>query len=153
QEGDDREKLHELTQTGEIFGSPLYMSPEQCVGKDLDNRSDIYSMGCLMYETLAGKPPLKGENFLETLYKQLNDNPPAFAQGRLGSALHKRLEQITFKALEKDPANRYQTMRELKHDIENALQGQAIGWLIQVQGKWRRWQKSNANLVWPVVAF
>src|SRR6185369_1510587 len=62
-----------LTRTGEIFGSPLYMSPEQCLSKPLDARSDIYSMGCLMYELLTGNPPLKGETILETLFQQTHN--------------------------------------------------------------------------------
>lgn len=51
-----------LTQTGEIFGSPMYMSPEQCMGQKLDHRSDIYSMGCVLYEYAAGRPPFDGES-------------------------------------------------------------------------------------------
>ena len=62
-----------LTQTGEVFGSPLYMSPEHCLGKELDERSDIYSLGCLMYEALSGNPPLKGDNVLATIAKQATE--------------------------------------------------------------------------------
>ncbi|MBK9201885.1 MAG: serine/threonine protein kinase [Candidatus Obscuribacter sp.] len=72
QEGGDTAAL---TQTGEVFGSPLYMSPEQCKGERLDSRSDIYSMGCLMYEVLTGKPPVNGSNMLEILYRHMNELP------------------------------------------------------------------------------
>src|SRR5262249_37806667 len=65
QEGD---KNLQLTATGEIFGSPLYMSPEQCLGQKLDQRSDIYQMGCLMYEAVAGKPPFKCDTAYETIH-------------------------------------------------------------------------------------
>lgn len=67
-----------LTQTGEIFGSPLYMSPEQCRGSVLDRRSDIYSFGCLMYETLTGYVPIRGTNALETFRLKCTEVPPPF---------------------------------------------------------------------------
>lgn len=67
-----------LTQTGEIFGSPLYMSPEQCRGAMLDRRSDIYSFGCLMYETLTGYVPIRGTNALETFRLKCTEVPPPF---------------------------------------------------------------------------
>src|SRR5262249_42826160 len=73
--GDGGAVSQTLTNTGEIFGSPLYMSPEQCQTGSLDLRSDIYSMGCLMYETLAGKPPLQGATAYETIYKHINEMP------------------------------------------------------------------------------
>lgn len=106
-----------LTQTGELFGSPLYMSPEQCTGGTLDARSDIYSLGCLMYETLAGKPPLLGDNSLEILYKQVNTVPPPFSSH--GVNVPKKLEAIVFKCLAKNPAQRYQSMEELCVEIRS----------------------------------
>ncbi len=81
-EGASGEAMHQLTQTGEVFGSPLYMSPEQCLGKHPDQRSDIYAMGCLMYEVLAGRPPLKGDSFLETMHMQMAGNTQAFCERR-----------------------------------------------------------------------
>jgi serine/threonine-protein kinase len=72
------ESAMKLTQTGEIFGSPLYMSPEQCQGAALDKRSDIYSLGCLFYETLSGIPPIKGDSAYDTFKRKFSDTPPAF---------------------------------------------------------------------------
>jgi len=66
----------QLTQTGETFGSPFYMSPEQCKGDQLDFRSDIYSFGCVMFETLTGKPPFSGQNPVKTILKHLTKTPP-----------------------------------------------------------------------------
>ena len=73
------ENAVKLTQTGEIFGSPLYMSPEQCRGAVLDQRSDIYSFGCLMYETLTGFAPISGANAYETFRLKFSEVPPPFA--------------------------------------------------------------------------
>ncbi len=73
----DSEAL-KLTQTGEIFGSPLYMSPEQCRGINLDNRSDIYSLGCLFYEVLSGIPPILGASAYETTSRKFTDTPKPF---------------------------------------------------------------------------
>lgn len=72
------ESAMKLTQTGEIFGSPLYMSPEQCQGATLDNRSDIYSLGCLFYESLSGIPPIKGDSAYDTFKRKFSDSPLPF---------------------------------------------------------------------------
>ncbi|RTL41412.1 MAG: serine/threonine-protein kinase [Candidatus Melainabacteria bacterium] len=106
------------TVTGEVFGSPLYMSPEQYRGRQLDFRSDIYSMGCLMYETLVGRPPFIGENPLDTLYKHVTEQPePLVIQGS-DAYKTKQLEQVIFRCLEKDPQMRYESMDALKADLE-----------------------------------
>ncbi|HEY9787913.1 MAG TPA: serine/threonine-protein kinase, partial [Candidatus Obscuribacterales bacterium] len=69
----DPKNEQKLTKSGEVFGSPLYMSPEQCTGGQVDERSDIYSFGCVMYETLTGSPPHVGANSLETMNKHVNE--------------------------------------------------------------------------------
>jgi len=107
----------QLTQTGEIFGSPMYMSPEQCRGERLDVRSDIYSMGCVMYETLTGGPPIEGANMLEILFKHINEMPPRLTQTASGLPFPPKLEAIVFKTLAKDPNERYQTMTALREDL------------------------------------
>jgi serine/threonine protein kinase/Tfp pilus assembly protein PilF len=108
-----------LTRTGEVFGSPLYMSPEQCLGRSLDERSDIYSMGCVMYEVLTGKPPLVGLNALDTLHKHINEDPlPFVSVDPALDNLPSRLEELIFKALRRNPDDRYQTMAELLRDLQ-----------------------------------
>ncbi len=67
---------HTLTRTDAILGSPLYMSPQQCRGERGDERSDIYSIGCIMYECIAGEPPFKGESAFETMYMHMSSTPP-----------------------------------------------------------------------------
>jgi serine/threonine protein kinase len=107
----------QLTQTGEVFGSPLYMSPEQFVGRKVDTRSDIYSMGCVMYESLIGKPPVAGDHVLETMYKHMNEVPKRFSEVRPDLKISPRLEAVVMRALEKDPEHRYQSMTELHDDL------------------------------------
>lgn len=109
-----------LTQTGEVFGSPVYMSPEQCTGQTLDARSDIYAMGCVMYETLCGRPPFVGGNPLETMYLRLAD-PPAPFDPEL--RVPKALEHIVLITLAKEPDQRYQTMGELKAELDKLKDG------------------------------
>lgn len=109
------------TTTGNLFGTPLYMSPEQCLGKKVDHRTDIYSLGCLMYETLTGAPPLAGHDSMSTMYKQIHDLPnPLSNLGDADVRLVQRLDQIISKTLQKEPENRYQTVSELAADLESA---------------------------------
>ncbi len=103
-----------LTRTGELFGSPPYMSPEQWRGAAVDRRSDIYSMGCVMFETLTGKPPFRGDSVVETLMMHLNDTPPSLHEKCPDKQFSAPLESVIAKCLAKDPAERFQTMEELK---------------------------------------
>ncbi|CAN5496071.1 hypothetical protein BH10CYA1_BH10CYA1_24640 [soil metagenome] len=106
-----------LTATGDVFGSPYYMSPEQCMGHQLDSRSDIYSMGCLMFEALTGKVPHEGKNVLETMYKHTNLATPALTNIEGDPRLMLRLDQILQKSMAKVPEQRYQSMIELRDDL------------------------------------
>jgi serine/threonine protein kinase len=105
-----------LTQTGEVFGSPLYMSPEQCRGDKLDARSDIYSMGCLMYETLTGRAATAGDNTMEVLYNHIHEIPAPMKAPL--TYIPSGLEKIVFKTLAKDPTQRYQTMDQLRDELK-----------------------------------
>lgn len=113
----DEARQMELTQTGEIFGSPLYMSPEQCTGSRVDSRSDIYSLGCLMYESLTGKPPLAGATIYDTIRRQVSELPDRFAAVRPELAGVDRLESIVFRCLAKEPSERFQSMLELRSSL------------------------------------
>ena len=116
----ERTDSNQLTRTGEVFGSPLYMSPEQCRGKTLDARSDMYSLGCVIYRSLAGRPALFGQDLVECLYKHVHEEPVPLREAAPNAGIPPQLEQIVFKCLAKEPAARYQTMADLKDEL-NAL--------------------------------
>ncbi len=110
---------HELTQTGEVFGSPMYMSPEQCEGqRELDARSDIYSVACVMYEALTGQPPFIGANAIQTMYKQINEAPSPMDGANRRLKIPQALENVVMRALEKKPSERHQSMEELRNDLQ-----------------------------------
>jgi serine/threonine protein kinase len=107
------------TQTGMVLGSPKYMSPEQVMGKLTDQRSDIFSLGVMLYEMLTGQPPFTGENVNAIMYQTLNaiPQPPS----SLNSTVPDMLNFIVAKALAKDIENRYQNARDLANDLRACL--------------------------------
>lgn len=113
-----------LTQTGEIFGSPIYMSPEQCLGQTLDARSDIYSMGAVLYESLTGLPPLMGDTIYATMKMHVSEMPERFSQARPDLRIPEQIEQIAFKALAKKPEQRFQSMQEFRDALEQCMRTQ-----------------------------
>ncbi len=129
EEGDDIKSSGYITRTREVFGSPMYMSPEQCMGKKLDARSDIYSIGCVMYETLTGKPPFVGKNVLETAYKHMNESPKPMTTDTSSGRSLARLEAVIFKCLAKDPNERYQLVTQLYQDLQMLLKANDTTWV------------------------
>jgi serine/threonine protein kinase len=112
-----------LTQTGELFGTPLYMSPEQCLGEDLDARSDLYSFGCVMYETLCGRPPFADDNAVKTMMRHLQDKPPPMRLVNPQLRIPRDLGRTIMACLKKNPADRYQSAKDLLTDLEGAQIG------------------------------
>lgn len=112
-----------LTQTGDVFGSPYYMSPEQCKGIPLDARSDIYSLGCVMYQAVTGKRPFEGDNAYKTIYMHVNIKAAPFSATRPESSIPADLEAIIMKCLEKEPHMRYQTAQALSLDLQKVARG------------------------------
>ncbi|MGD9680936.1 MAG: protein kinase [Candidatus Obscuribacterales bacterium] len=106
-----------LTVAGAAVGSPLYMSPEGGRGEETDARSDIYSLGCLIFQVLTGSVPFKGETAIATIMMHANDRPPALSE-RSGEDFPDSLEGIVARCLEKEPADRFQTVADLVEALE-----------------------------------
>ena len=110
-----------LTSTGDFFGSPLYMSPEQCRGEKTDRRSDIYSLGCLLFECLTGAPPYNSKNGIKVLVDHLEAPVPEISAGMLkGEVPENLLEDLNYffsKLLAKDIESRYQSIDEVNSDF------------------------------------
>ena len=115
------EEAQRLTRMGEIWGSPIYMSPEQCMGAPLDVRSDIYSLGVVMYESLTGVVPFVGKTYVDTMTKQIGEAPRSMKILRTDLNIPLVLDNIVLKTLNKEPDSRYQTMAELRDEIEKAV--------------------------------
>ena len=107
-----------LTAAGELVGSPFYMSPEQIRDEDLDARSDIYSLGCMMYEVLTGVRPFIDTNAISVLSMHLYEAPPPFGLVVQPNHIPPRLEAMVMKAMEKSRSSRFQTMKELVTQLE-----------------------------------
>jgi len=112
-----------LTKTGMIFGTPEYMSPEQAAGKELDHRVDVYALGIILYECLAGRVPFVGDTFMGVLTQHLFSEPPSIIEMNPKAQISVELELVIAKALAKDPGERYQDTTELAEAIECALDG------------------------------
>lgn len=116
--GRDKALGQGLTSKGEIFGSPLYMSPEQCVGGRIDARSDIYSLGCTIFEALTGSPPFVGRNMIETFTMHQEAPIPSLVSRMPGRKFPQALEELIGQMLEKMPDDRYQTMGQVASHLD-----------------------------------
>jgi serine/threonine-protein kinase len=101
------------TQIGQIMGSPRYMAPEQVQGKTVDGRTDIYSLGAMLYAMLAGRPPFDKATELATMMAQVSDPPPPIASVAPDVVLPPGLEAVVMKCLAKKPDDRFSSMEEL----------------------------------------
>ena len=111
-----------LTQTGSVMGTASYFSPEQAQGGQPDPRSDLYSLGIVIYEMLAGRTPFSGENAVAIAYKQVHDTATPLAE--INAAVPRPLEAIVEHLMAKQPDDRYQTARELRDDLKRFRNGE-----------------------------
>ena len=109
----------ELTQTNSVMGSVHYLPPEQASGSGSTIKSDVYSLGILMYELLTGKVPFKGENAVEIAIKQMKEQIPSVC--KINPDIPQSIENIILKACAKNPKNRYDSVSEMYNDLQTAL--------------------------------
>lgn len=113
----ESEDAAQLTRTGDVMGSPSYMSPEQCQGFHLDLRADIYALGCVMYEAITGVRAFQADHALRIMHKQVYEMPPEFSKVRPELSIPGWLESIIFKCLKKEPEKRYVSADLLKMNL------------------------------------
>jgi eukaryotic-like serine/threonine-protein kinase len=111
------------TAAGTVVGTPAYMSPEQASGLPVDVRSDVYSLGAIMYELFCGHPPFRAQSFGEYVRKQVTERPVPPRQTRGGAELDPELEDMILRCLEKDPAARFANVAELRMALAVRLTG------------------------------
>ena len=113
-----------MTSTAAVIGTAQYLSPEQARGEGVDARSDVYSMGCMLYELVTGAPPFTGDSPVAVAYQHVREDP------RLPSSIAREippeLDAILLKAMSKNPANRYQSAADMRNDLLRALAGQRV---------------------------
>ncbi|CAN5565740.1 hypothetical protein BH11CYA1_BH11CYA1_42870 [soil metagenome] len=120
-----------LTASGEIFGSPYYMSPEQTTGEEMDARSDIYSLGCSLFETLTGRVPFAGPTAIQTLMMHQDADSPApsslLKSRSAGPTSFDAFDLVVARCLQKEAKQRYQSAEQLAVDLQRIIDGKPIG--------------------------
>ncbi|MCX2929246.1 Stk1 family PASTA domain-containing Ser/Thr kinase [Mycobacterium sp. CVI_P3] len=112
-----------VTQTAAVIGTAQYLSPEQARGEPVDARSDVYSLGCVLYEILTGEPPFIGDSPVAVAYQHVREDPVPPSQKHPG--VSPELDAVVLKALAKNPDNRYQTAAEMRTDLVRVHNGEA----------------------------
>ncbi|MGV0743536.1 Stk1 family PASTA domain-containing Ser/Thr kinase [Mycolicibacterium sp. XJ870] len=112
-----------VTQTAAVIGTAQYLSPEQARGETVDARSDVYSLGCVLYEILTGEPPFVGDSPVAVAYQHVREDPVPPSQRHQG--ISPELDAVVLKALAKNPDNRYQSAAEMRTDLIRVHSGQA----------------------------
>src|SRR5579884_700673 len=110
---------HGVTQTGTVLGTSEYIAPEQAQGRSVDEQTDVYSLGVVLYELLSGSVPFAGENFVAVAMRHINDPPPPLAETR--PDVPPRVEAAVLRAMAKDPADRFPTMADFYAELEGCL--------------------------------
>jgi serine/threonine-protein kinase len=113
-----------MTQTAQVIGTAQYLSPEQARGERVDARSDLYSTGCLLYELLTGRPPFTGDSPVAIAYQHVKEDP--IPPSRVDPEVPPWADAIVLKAMQKDPADRYQSAGEMRNDLQRALSGAPV---------------------------
>jgi serine/threonine protein kinase len=122
-DGSSKPSVEGLTQSGTVVGTPSYMSPEQARAKVVDKRSDVYSLGCVMFFALSGRAPFLGDNYMDVLYQHVKEPPPIIDPKLKVSP---KLIMIMLKTMEKAPDDRYRSMEDLAGDLRRLAKGVGI---------------------------
>ncbi|BBM82143.1 protein kinase [Candidatus Uabimicrobium amorphum] len=142
----------ELSQQGDVVGTPAYMSPEQANGDLVDKRTDIYSIGATLYEAMCGRPPFQGQTFLNVINQVFNDDP--IAPRKLNPDIPRELEAICLKCLHKEQAKRYQNAQLLASDLQNFIHDRPIMARppsnLQALRKWMMRNKAISMLIFSI---
>ena len=113
-----------VAETAAILGTASYLSPEQAQGQPVDGRSDLYSLGCVLYEMVTGRPPFLGESPVTVASKQVLEQP--LPPSKLSTDVTQALDAVILRALGKNPANRYQSAEEMRTDLERVTRGLSV---------------------------
>ena len=141
-----------LTETGLLIGTVCYMSPEMCQGQKCTERSDIYSLGCVLYQCLSGFPPFESASVFDLLRMHVNDAPQRLAERNPALVLPPGLEKLVFKAMAKQAEDRYQSMSEFAEQLKLVSNNQ--GNLIEVDTKifiGPAKSKANRGVLWKIL--
>ena len=106
-----------LTRTGEVFGTPHYMSPEQCRGDQIDARCDIYALGCVMFEALTGTPPFPGSSAVSIIAQHITAQPPTLKEASMGGEFPRVMEKLIARMLAKQAEDRVQSLQEVTQTL------------------------------------
>jgi serine/threonine-protein kinase len=118
--GEGEEAGMTMTRTGSVIGTPRYMSPEQVLSRSVDQKTDIYSLGIILYELLSGKAPFDAASFMEVAMQHINEPPKPLKEQESAKGVSDAVAKIAMKALEKDPANRPKSAKEFSDSLINA---------------------------------
>jgi serine/threonine protein kinase len=119
-------KQETTAQGKSVAGSPPYMSPDQALGLTFDERSEVYSMGCVMFEVLTGRPPFIGNSALETISLHAHEQPPSLSEAHGHIIFSEALEEMVATCLNKSPYERYANAAELKHVLHDMAENQHL---------------------------
>jgi serine/threonine protein kinase len=114
-----------FAQLGNIFGAPEYMAPEQVENRPIDERTDIYSLGCILYELLTGKVPFANENQWQSAFQRTSGDP--IAPRKLNPAISPQAEEVVLHALQRNPADRYPSMGAFEAELKAPDQVVVLG--------------------------
>jgi len=119
-------EIQALTQTGEVFGTPAYMSPEQCTGRRVDFRTDIYSIGCMLFEAFVGHAPYRAENAFLTLSQHIDGPLPRVPRIDVLEDIADKLEKVVHRCMAKDPDDRFQSILDLSRELPSLQTGKSV---------------------------